>query len=82
MQGHWESGIEFGRALERLTGHERRMDRIEADHDHLRTEVTQAKTLAIRVGLVLVLWLAGLAVAIPSEKGGEFLAAFLKAYLK
>lgn len=78
----WEAGIEFGRALERLSGHERRMDRIEADHEHLQEEVTQSKTLAMRVGLVVLLWLAGLVVAVPSEKGGEFLASFLKAYLK
>lgn len=82
MERDWENGIQIGRALERLSGHERRMDRIESDHDHLQTEVTEAKTLAIRVGLVLLLWLAGIAIKIPAEQGGEFLAGFLKAFTK
>lgn len=78
----WETGVEIGRALEKISSHENRMDRIEADHEHLQTEVSEAKTLAIRVGLVVLLWLAGLAVSIPSERGGEFMASFLKAFLK
>lgn len=78
----WEDGVKFGQTLEKLASHERRMDRIEGDHEHLQKEVTEAKTLATRVGLVVLLWLAGLAINLPAEKGGEFLASFLKAYIK
>ena len=78
----WETGVEVGRAIERMASHERRMDQIEGDHAHLQAEVTYAKTLAMRVALVVLLWLAGLAINMPSEKGGEFAASFLKAFLK
>jgi len=81
MVKDWETGIQLGRALERLTSHDRRMDRIEAAHEHLQTEVTQAKTIAVRVGLVVLLWLGGLMIKLPAEQGGEFLAGFLKAFL-
>ena len=72
----------MGRALERLSSHERRMDRIEADHEHLQTEVSEAKTIAVRVGLVVILWLAGMVIKLPAEAGGEFVASFLKAFLQ
>lgn len=78
----WETGVKFGQTLEKLSAHDRRMDTIEQHHEHLQTEVTEAKTLAIRVGLVVLLWLAGMAINMPSEKGGEFVASFLKAFLK
>lgn len=79
---NWETALELGRAIERLSSQERRMSKLEADHEHLQTEVTEAKTMATRVGLVVLLWLGGLAISMPSEKGGEFLASFLKAWLK
>jgi hypothetical protein len=81
MLKDWETGISVGRALERLSSHERRMDRIEADHEHLQTEVSEAKTIAVRVGLVVILWLGGMVVKIPSEQGSEFVAGVLKAFL-
>ena len=81
MQRDWETGISVGRALERLSSHERRMDRIEADHEHLQAEVSEAKTIAVRVALVVILWLAGMAIKIPAEQGGEFVGSLLKAFL-
>jgi hypothetical protein len=82
MLSGWENGIEIGRALEKLSSHERRMDRIEADHEHLQTEVSEAKTIAVRVGLVVILWLGGMVIKLPAEQGGEFVASFLKAFLQ
>jgi hypothetical protein len=81
MLRDWETGISVGRALERLSSHERRMDRIESDHEHLQTEVSEAKTIAVRVALVVILWLGGMVVKLPAEQGGEFVASFLKAFL-
>lgn len=81
MVKDWIDGIEFGRAIEKIASHERRMDRLEADHEHLQTEVSEAKTIAVRVGLVVILWLGGMVVKIPAEQGGEFVGSFLKAFL-
>ncbi len=81
MVKDWETGIELGRALERINSHDKRMDKIEADHEHLQTEVSEAKTLAVRVGLVVILWLGGMVIKLPAEQGGEFVGSFLKAFL-
>ncbi len=81
MVKDWESGIELGRALERINSHDKRMDKIEADHEHLQTEVSEAKTIAVRVGLVVILWLGGLMIKLPAQQGGEFIGSALKALL-
>jgi hypothetical protein len=81
MQRDWETGISVGRALERLSSHERRMDRIESDHEHLQAEVSEAKTIAVRVGLVVILWLGGMVIKLPAEQGGEFVGNLIKVFL-
>ena len=85
----WETGIEFGRAIERLSNHERqlvshdsRLSAVEETQDVLFREIRRAKLFAARAGLVAMLWGAGILMNLPAESIGEILASFLKALLK
>lgn len=71
----FEQGVAFGQALCRLQDHETRITRVEQ-------EVETVKSLAIRGGLLLVLWIGGLALNLPAERVGAFTASFLSALSK
>lgn len=60
---------------ERLNANETRIARIEG-------EIARAKTLLTRVGLVALIWTAGLIAKLPSETVGEHIAGLLKGALK
>ncbi len=86
---NWETGIEFGRAIERLSAHEarlsshdRRIEAVEDSQNVIFAEVRRAKLFAARAGLVAILWGAGIMANLPAESIGEILASFLKALLK
>ena len=71
----WETGVQFGQALEQLRNHETRLTRVEAD-------VLAIKALVYRVALVATLWGGGLVLNLPADKVGEYAATFLKAMSK
>ena len=72
---NWETGVQFGQALEQIRSHEARLSHVEA-------EVSTIKALVYRVALVASLWGGGLMLNVPADKMGEYVAAFLKATLK
>ena len=71
----WETGVQFGQALEQLRNHETRLTRVEAD-------VLTIKALVYRVALVATLWGGGLMLNLPADRVGEYAATFLKAMSK
>lgn len=71
----WETGIEFGRALERLASHEARIAKVEED-------IRLTKIIAARATLVVLLWAFGIIGQMSSERIGETMADLLKALLK
>ena len=78
----WETGIEFGRAIERLASHETRLSKVEETQQILFKEIKRAKLFAARAGLVVLLWGGGLIVKLPAETHAEITISFLKALLK
>lgn len=71
----WETGVQFGQALEQIKSHEVRLSHVEA-------EVATIKTLVYRGALVASLWSGGLLLNVPADRVGEYVAAFLKLTLK
>ena len=71
----WETGVQFGQALEQLRSHEARLTHVEA-------EVTTIKAVVYRAALVLILWGGGIMLNLPADRMGEYAATFLKAMSK
>ncbi len=71
----WETGVQFGQALEQLRSHETRLTKVEAD-------VLTIKALVYRVALVATLWGGGLMLNLPADRVGEYAATFIKAMSK
>lgn len=71
----WETGVQFGQALEQLRSHEARLSHVEA-------EVTTIKALVYRGALVAALWGGGLMLNLPADRVGEMTAALVKALVK
>lgn len=71
----WETGMQFGQALEQLRSHEARLSQVEA-------EVTTIKALVYRGALVVALWGGGLMLNLPADRVGEMAAALTKALVK
>ena len=71
----WETGVQFGQALEQIKSHEARLTHVEA-------EVSTLKALVYRVALVATLWGGGLMLNLPADRVGEYTAAFLRAMSK
>ena len=85
----WETGVEFGRAIEQLRHHELRLgatevavQKVEQGHSALKEEVHSLKAMVIRGGLLALLWAAGIAANLPADRVGEFTATFLKTLSK
>ena len=71
----WETGVQFGQALEQLKSHEARLIHVEA-------EIITIKAVVYRGALVLALWGGGIMLNLPADKVGEIAASFLKAVSK
>lgn len=71
----WETGVQFGQALEQIRSHEARLTHVEA-------EVTSLRSIIIRGGLLLALAAAGALTNISAETAGEAAASFVKALRK
>ncbi len=71
----WETGVQFGQALEQLRSHEARIT-------HIEEEITTIKSVVYRAALVLILWGGGIMLNLPADRMGEYAATFLKAMSK
>lgn len=71
----WETGVQFGQALEQLRRHETRLSHVEA-------EVTTIKAVVYRGALVAALWGGGLMLNLPADRVGEIAASLVKALVK
>lgn len=71
----WETGVQFGQALEQLRSHEARLSHVEA-------EVTTIKALVYRGALVAALWGGGLMLNLPADRVGEMAATLVRALAK
>lgn len=82
MQMGWETGIEFGRALEQLRHHEARIT--EHDHDirEIRGEIGSLRTYTMRGALLLLLWVSAISVNLPAERIGEIAGTTLKSLVR
>jgi len=85
----WETGVEFGRALEQLRQHDARIgateaavEQVEQSHADLQKQVHSLRDMMIRGGLLALLWAAGIAANLPADKIGETAASFLRALSK
>jgi hypothetical protein len=77
-----ETGIEFGRAIERLSHHDRMIADLEDSHEDLHDQVQQIKAWFIRIGLVATLLGAGLLTNVKAERIGDIAAALLRGIFK
>lgn len=78
----WETGIAFGRALEQLRSHDRRITDLEEGRKKDQAEVKTIKAILMRGGLVLLLLSAAALTNLPADRVGELVAAILKSLPK
>lgn len=78
----WETGIAFGRALEQLRSHDRRITDLEEGRRKDQAEVRTIKAILMRGGLVLLLLSAAALTNLPADRVGELVAAILKSLPK
>jgi len=78
----WETGIAFGRALEQLRSHDRRITDLEEGRKKDQAEVKSTKAILMRGGLVLLLLSAAALTNLPADRVGELVAAILKSLPK
>ena len=78
----WETGIAFGRALEQLRSHDRRITDLEEGRKKDQAEVKSIKVILMRGGLVLLLLSAAALTNLPADRVGELVAAILKSLPK
>ena len=78
----WETGIAFGRALEQLRSHDRRITDLEEGRKKDQAEVKSIKAILMRGGLVLLLLSAAALTNLPADRVGELVAAILKSLPK
>lgn len=78
----WETGIAFGRALEQLRSHDRRITDLEEGRRKDQAEVRTIKAILMRGGLVLLLLSAAALTNLPADRVGELVAAVLKSLPK
>ena len=89
MLSSWETGVEFGRALEQLrhqeaqlSTHDTRLTILEADHVSITREVKTLREWVIRGGLLVLLWTAAIAGNLTAEQAGEFAGTTIKNLIK
>lgn len=78
----WETGIVFGRALEQLRSHDRRIGDLEEGRKKDQSEIKNLKALVLRGGLLLVLGGGALGTNVSAERIGEIAAAIIKSLPK
>lgn len=85
----WETGVEFGRALEQLRHQgdqistlETRVTAGEANHVDLRREVRTLREWVIRGALLAFLWTGAILGNLTAEQAGEFAGTTIKNLIK
>ena len=78
----FSTGLEFGRALERLRHHNDRLDGLEDDLAEVRTQIHGIRTTMSRGGLLVALWTSGGTAWASQERAGEILAGAIKALFR
>ncbi len=78
----WETGIEFGRAIEQLRSHEARITDHDLDIREIRHEVGTLRTYTMRGALLLALWVAAISANLPAERIGEIAGTTLKSLIR
>jgi hypothetical protein len=74
----FDTGLEFGRALEKLRHHGDRLDAIEAAVSGIRAEITRARGYISRGGLLIALWTGGMLTNVSTDSGAELLRTLLR----
>lgn len=74
----WETGIAFGRALEQLRSHDRRIGDLEEGRKKDQAEFKNLKALVMRAGLLLLLGGGALGTNVSAEDIGKIAAAIIK----
>jgi hypothetical protein len=82
MEQDFTTGLEFGRALERLRVHGDRLDAIEAAVSGIRAELTKARGYITRGGLLVALWTGGMVTNLNTETGADLLRTLIKALFR
>lgn len=78
----WETGIEFGRALEQIRHHEARIAGNEIDIREIRHDLGSLRTYTMRGALLLALWIAAVSTNLPAERIGEIAGTTLKSLIR
>jgi hypothetical protein len=78
MEQDFTTGLEFGRALERLRVHGDRLDAIEEAVSGIRAELTKARGYISRGGLLIALWTGGMLTNASTDSGAELLRTLLR----
>jgi len=78
----FSTGLEFGRALERIRHHEDRMDGLEDGLLEVRSQIQGIRTTMSRGGLLVALWTSGGTAWVSQERAGEILAGAIKALFR
>jgi hypothetical protein len=74
----FDTGLEFGRALEKLRHHGDRLDAIEEAVSGIRAEITRARGYISRGGLLIALWTGGMLTNASTDSGAELLRTLLR----
>jgi hypothetical protein len=78
MEQDFTTGLEFGRALERLRVHGDRLDAIEEAVSGIRAELTKARGYINRGGILVALATGGMATNLGTEAGADLLRTLIK----
>ena len=78
----FDTGLEFGRAIEKLRGHGDRLDHLEDTIESIRSELRGIKTTIGRGGFLAALWASGGTAWASQDKAGELIAGAIKALFR
>lgn len=78
----WETGVQFGQALEQLRHHEERITQTEKAVAEVREEVTTIRGYLMRALLLVLLWAAGIGGNMTAETVGSTIAETIRALKK
>jgi hypothetical protein len=82
MDFDFGTGMEFGRALEKLRAHGDRLDHLDGTIETIQAELRGIKTTIGRGGLLAALWASGGTAWASQDKAGELIAGAIKALFR
>jgi hypothetical protein len=78
MRWDFETGIEFGRALEHIREHDAQIASLDTRVTQVESKVSLAESWIGRVATAGGLWMAGTGLNLSAESVGQFLAKLLR----